>query len=271
MEGNLSLEEKKKIAKKRLKKTKNKILIMSGKGGVGKTTVAVNLATALQICGYKTGILDADIHGPNIPKMLGIEKKQPKTKDGIIPAEAKLVKGLKVISLAFFLQKDAPVIWRSPMKNAAIQQFLYDVEWGELDYLIFDLPPGTGDEPLTIKQTIDEVTGSIIVTTPQDLALLDSRRTIEFSKGLGIPVLGVIENMSGFTCPHCKKKINLFKAGGGKQAAKELGVRFLGSIPLDQKIMEDCDSGRPFIIKHKKSDSSKAFNKIVDKIIELTK
>jgi len=176
-----------------------------------------------------------------------------------------------VISLAFFLEKDVPVIWRSPLRIAAIQQFLYDVEWGRLEYLIFDLPPGTGDEPLSISQTIGKVTGAIIVTTPQDVALIDSRRAVEFAKRLNIPVLGVIENMSTLVCPHCKKEIELFKSGGGETAAKELGVPFLGRIPIDPTIVLDADSGKPFILSHPRSAAGKAFKEIVDKIRDATK
>jgi Mrp family chromosome partitioning ATPase len=266
----LSFAEKKKLADKTLAGVKNRIMVMSGKGGVGKSTIAVNLAAALSMRGYAAGILDADIHGPNVPKMLGIEDATlDGGPDGITPAEADLGGHmLKVVSLAFMLQKDSPVIWRSPLKVAAIQQFLYGVRWGRLDYLILDLPPGTGDEPLSIAQMIGEVTGAVIATTPQDVALLDSRRAVEFAKKLNIPVLGVVENMSGLTCPHCKKRISLFGGGGGEQAAKELGVPFLGRLPIDPQIVEDSDSGRPFVSAHKNSEAAKAFKEIVDRIVE---
>ena len=265
----LTLEERKELIKKRIGKIENKIMVMSGKGGVGKTTVAVNLAFALQMKDFNTGILDADIHGPNVPKMLKIENFRPNTTpEGILPAKIPMGAGraLEVISLAFFLEKDSPVIWRGPLKMGALQQFLSDVVWGNLDYLIVDLPPGTGDEPLSIAQLIPDITGSIIVTTPQDVALMDSRRAVNFSKRLNIPVMGVIENMSGFRCPHCGKEINLFKMGGGERAAKELEVPFLGRIPIDPVIVKDSDSGRPFILNHHDSEAEKVFNKIVDRI-----
>ena len=265
----LTLEERKELIKKRIGKIENKIMVMSGKGGVGKTTVAVNLAFALQMKDFNTGILDADIHGPNVPKMLKIENFRPNTTpEGILPAKIPMGAGraLEVISLAFFLEKDSPVIWRGPLKMGALQQFLSDVVWGNLDYLIVDLPPGTGDEPLSIAQLIPDITGSIIVTTPQDVALMDSRRAVNFSKRLNVPVMGVIENMSGFRCPHCGKEINLFKMGGGERAAKEMGVPFLGRIPIDPVIVKDSDSGRPFILNHHDSEAGKVFNKIVDRI-----
>ncbi|RLI91182.1 MAG: ATP-binding protein [Candidatus Altiarchaeales archaeon] len=265
----LTLEERKELIKKRIGKIENKIMVMSGKGGVGKTTVAVNLAFALQMKGFNTGILDADIHGPNVPKMLKIENFKPNTTpEGILPAKIPIGRGraLEVISLAFFLEEDSPVIWRGPLKMGALQQFLSDVVWGNLDYLIADLPPGTGDEPLSIAQLIPDITGSIIVTTPQDVALMDSRRAVNFSKRLNVPVMGVIENMSGFRCPYCGKEINLFKMGGGERAAKELGVPFLGRIPIDPVIVKDSDNGRPFILNHHDSEAGKAFNGIVDRI-----
>ncbi len=262
--------EQRELIEKRLGRIKNKIMVMGGKGGVGKTTVAVNLAFALQMRGFNTGLLDADIHGPNVPKMLGMEDSRlDATSAGILPARvpAGVGRALEVMSLAFFLEKDSPVIWRGPLKMAALQQFLSDVEWGDLDYLIVDLPPGTGDEPLSIAQLIPDITGSIIVTTPQDVALMDSRRSVNFSKKLNIPVKGIIENMSGFKCPYCAKEINLFKIGGGEKAAKELEVPFLGRIPVDPLIVEDSDDGMPFILKHHDSEAGKAFNKIVEEVI----
>jgi ATP-binding protein involved in chromosome partitioning len=265
-----SLEEQKGLIQKRIGKIKNKIMVMSGKGGVGKTTIAVNLAFALQMKGYNVGLVDVDIHGPNVPKMLGVEDtKLDASEEGIKPAiiPVGLGRALKVMSLAFMLERDVPVIWRGPLKMGAIQQFLSDVEWGNLDYLIFDLPPGTGDEPLSIAQLIPDITGSIIVTTPQDVALMDSRRAVNFSKKLDIPVIGIIENMSGLKCPHCGKEINLFKTGGGEKAAKELKVSFLGRIPIDPRIVEDSDKGSPFILKHHDSEAGKAFNEIVEKVI----
>lgn len=262
--------EQKELIAKRIGPIKNKIMVMSGKGGVGKTTVAVNLAFALQMKGFNVGLVDADLHGPNVPKMLGIEDiKLNTTPDGgIVPARIPIGMGraLEAISMAFFLEKDSPVIWRGPLKMSAIQQFLADVEWGDLDYLIVDLPPGTGDEPLTIAQLIPDITGSIIVTTPQDVALIDSRRSVSFSRKLNIPVIGIIENMSGFMCPHCGKEIDLFKTGGGEMAANELAVPFLGRMPIDPEIVKDSDLGKPFVLNHRDSDSGKAFYEILDKI-----
>ncbi|MEA3254469.1 MAG: Mrp/NBP35 family ATP-binding protein [Candidatus Altiarchaeota archaeon] len=268
--GQKTMEEQKELIKKRIGGIQNKLMVMSGKGGVGKTTVAVNLAFALQMNGLNTGILDADIHGPNVPKMLGIEGTKPDTTaDGILPAKIPIGVGraLEVMSLAFFLEADSPVIWRGPLKMGALQQFLSDVCWGEdLDYLIVDLPPGTGDEPLSIAQLIPDITGSIIVTTPQEVALMDSRRSVNFSRKLNVPVMGVVENMSGLKCPHCGGVIDLFKVGGGEKAAKELGVPFLGRIPIEPVIVKDSDEGKPFILNHPDSEAGKAFNRIVDEI-----
>ncbi|MDY6965261.1 MAG: Mrp/NBP35 family ATP-binding protein [Halobacteriota archaeon] len=253
-----------KAVSKRLSKIKHKIMVMSGKGGVGKTTVAVNLALALAEKGLEVGLMDADIHGPNVPKMLGIEKMYPTVGDGkiwpvIVPPR------LKIMSMAFLLQDtDSPVIWRGPMKMTAIRQFISDVEWGELDFLIVDLPPGTGDEPLSVAQLIKDIDGSIIVTTPQDVALLDSRKSVNFARQLKTPIVGIVENMSGFVCPKCGERIDLFKVGGGQRSAKEMDVPFLGAVPIDPRIVEDSDSGKPFILDG--SPASEAFEKIADKI-----
>ena len=253
-----------KVVSDRMSKIKHKIMVMSGKGGVGKTTVAVNLAFALAAKGFEVGLIDADIHGPNVPKMLGIEKEHPTVGDGAI-LPVMVPPRLKVISMAFLVpDTDLPIIWRGPMKMSAIRQFLSDVEWGELDYLIIDLPPGTGDEPLSVSQLIGDMDGSIIVTTPQDVALLDSRKTVNFARQLGTPILGIVENMSGFKCPKCGEKIDLFKVGGGKKSAEEMGVPFLGEVPIDPKIVEDADSGKPFVLG--RSDASLSFEKIADEI-----
>ncbi|MCD6127505.1 MAG: Mrp/NBP35 family ATP-binding protein [Methanomicrobia archaeon] len=243
---------------------KHKIMVMSGKGGVGKSTVAVNLALTLSMEGYKVGILDADIHGPNIPKMLGIEDKKPDVIDSkIIPVS---VLNLKVMSMAFLLpDTDSPVIWRGPLKMKAISQFTNDVAWEDLDYMIIDLPPGTGDEPLSIAQLLKS-DGAIIVTTPQDVALLDSRKAVNFAKQLNVPVVGIIENMSGLICPHCGKEIDLFKKGGGEKASKELKVPFLGRIPIEMKIVESSDSGIPFILNNGNSKAKEAFKNIILKV-----
>jgi len=249
-----------------LQKIRHKIVVMSGKGGVGKSTVAANLAFSLSMSGSDVGLLDVDIHGPNIPKMLGIEDERVTGDEkGILPIL--VPPHLKVMSMGFLLStKDTPVIWRGPVKMGAIRQFLGEVHWGDLDYLIIDLPPGTGDEPLSIAQLIPNSSGAIIVTTPQDVALLDSRKAVTFARTLNMPVIGIIENMSGFACPHCGKTIDLFKTGGGQKAALELQVPFLGKVPIDPKIVETGDSGKPFVLEYSKSESAKVFEEIVKNI-----
>ncbi|RKY35230.1 MAG: ATP-binding protein [Candidatus Omnitrophota bacterium] len=267
--GNFDKIDLKELVKKRMGRIDKKIMVMSGKGGVGKTTVAVNLAFALQMNNFNVGILDSDFHGPNVPKMLGVEKSRPdSTSNTIMPIKIPvgLNRQLEVMSIGFLIEKDLPVIWRGPLKITALQQFLGQVEWGDLDYLIIDLPPGTGDEPLSIAQLIPDIYGSIIVTTPQDVALSDSRRAVNFSKKLNIRVLGIIENMSGFVCPKCGERIDLFKTGGGERAAKELNVPFLGRIPIDPQIVEDSDNGKPFILFHSDSNASKSFHDIINRI-----
>ena len=254
--------------KERMANVKHKILVMSGKGGVGKTTVAINLALTLATKGYEVGVMDADIHGPNVPKMLGIEDSHPDvSEDGISPVF--VPPRLKVMSLAFMLEsKDTPIVWRGPLKMGAIKQFLSDVFWGDLDYLIIDLPPGTGDEPLSVAQLIPDIDGAIIVTTPQDVALLDSRKSVSFARALGMPVIGIIENMSGFKCPKCGEVIDLFKIGGGERSAADMGVPFLGRIPIEVMIVESGDRGIPFVLEHK-SDAADAFEAIVDRVEEM--
>jgi len=250
-----------------LSQMKNRLLVFSGKGGVGKSTVAANLALALVRKGNTVGLLDVDIHGPNLAKMLGVEDKKLDVSSGVIkPVEVK--KNLKLVSMSFLLQDpDLPVIWRGPMKMKAIQQFLGDVKWGELDWLVIDSPPGTGDEPLSVAQLIP-ATGAVVVTTPQEVSLMDSRKAVAFARRLNLKVLGIIENMSGMVCPHCGKRIDLFKEGGGQRAALELGVPFLGKIPLDPEIVTLGDDGKAFIDIHPKSEASQAFMKIVDNIIK---
>lgn len=249
-------------------KIKHKLVVISGKGGVGKSTVSVNLAYGLALKGFKVGILDVDIHGPNVPKMLGVEgKRMIGSEVGIEPVE--IIENLKAVSMSFLLEtSDSPVVWRGPLKMGAIKQFLSDVNWGELDYLVIDSPPGTGDEPLTVCQLIPEIGGAIIVTTPQDVALLDSRKSVNFAKSLKMPIIGIVENMSGLICPHCQKKINLFKAGGGEKAAADLKVPFLGRIPLDPEIVELADSGKPFIYFGKEAKTTKAIEEIIQKVEE---
>jgi len=264
-EGKKRMMEEEEAVKARMEKVKHKIMVMSGKGGVGKTTVAANLAFALGMRGLDVGLMDADIHGPDVPKILGIEDKRPEVSEGKI-SPISVTPRLKTMSIGFLLaDRDSAIIWRGPMKMNAIRQFLSDVDWGELDYMVVDLPPGTGDEPLSVAQLIKNVDGAIIVTTPQDLALLDSRKAVNFSGVLKVPVIGIIENMSGFVCPYCGKEINIFKYGGGERSASELGVPFLGRVPLDPKMVEAADNGTPFVMQ-KESKAQEAFEQIVENV-----
>ena len=226
-----------------LRKIKQVIVVLSGKGGVGKSTVSTNLALTLSQQGHTVGLLDCDMHGPTIPTMLGLENTRiTQSSDGLKPIQA--TEHLKVLSMGFLINnQDDAIIWRGPMKMGAIKQLIGDFDWGDLDYLIIDLPPGTGDEPLSIAQIIPKITGAIIVTTPQDVALVSVRKSITFVKKLNIPVIGIIENMSGFTCPHCGKKVDIFKSGGGKKAAEDFNLPYLGDIPLDPTIVETGDNG----------------------------
>lgn len=264
--GTCSEEEKESHERARLEATmalvKHKFMVLSGKGGVGKSSVAVNLAVTLSQQGFEVGIMDADIHGPNIPKMMGVEEKHlVGNQDGLMPIKTK--SGVKVMSMAFLLRdKDDAIIWRGPLKHSLIKQFLSEVFWGSLDYLIIDLPPGTGDEALSTAHLIKDVDGAVIVTTPQDVALLDSRKSITFCRQLHIPHIGVVENMGGFTCPHCNKAIDIFKIGGGEKAAQEMGVPFLGRIPLDPEMVISSDNGVPFVHKHPDSKAAEAFRQI---------
>jgi Mrp family chromosome partitioning ATPase len=251
----------------RLKDVKHKVVVMSGKGGVGKSTVAVNLALALSMRGNRVGLLDSDIHGPTVPKLFGMQDERlgpSATGMGISPVE---VSGnLEMVSMGFLLEKDMPVIWRGPLKMKAIEQFLREVSWGKLEYLIIDLPPGTGDEPLSIAQLLPDMDGAIIVTTPQDVALISVRRAITFARALNLEMLGIIENMSGFVCPNCGAEVDIFGKGGGERAAREMGVEFLGSIPLDPTIVESGEEGKPFILEMGDSVPAKRFDEISDKI-----
>lgn len=244
----------------------HKILVMSNKGGVGKSTVAVNLALGLVHKGMRVGLLDVDVHGPSIPKMLGLEEMALVGNAGKIQPVLYAF-NLKVVSMAFVLKdKESPVIWRGPLKMGAIKQFLGEVDWGELDYLIIDSPPGTGDEPLSIAQLIKDIDGVIIVTTPQEVALLDSRKAVNFARQLKVPVLGIVENMSGFVCPHCNQTTYLFKTGGGEKAAREMNVPFLGKIPFEPDIVASGDEGKPFVWDRKDSSAAKVFAQMVDEI-----
>lgn len=255
-------------ARSRLARVRRKIIVLSGKGGVGKSTVAVNLAVSLMLAGKHVGLLDVDIHGPSVPKMLGMENARVVMQGEImLPVEKT---GLLVMSVGFLLRgNDDAVIWRGPMKTTLIRQFLADVDWGELDFLVVDSPPGTGDEPLTVRQLVPDADGAVIVTTPQSVATNDVRRSINFCRHLNLPVLGVIENMSGFACPKCGAVTAIFKSGGGESMASEMGVPFLGRVPLDPKIGEACDDGQPFIYHYGKSETAAAFGRIVAPLLDM--
>ncbi|HOJ14262.1 MAG TPA: Mrp/NBP35 family ATP-binding protein [Deltaproteobacteria bacterium] len=258
---------------RRLEGIRHIVMVMSGKGGVGKTTVAANLSAALAREGYSVGILDGDIHGPNIPKILGVEGRtlSGNAEGDIVPVE--VAKNLRLASVGNLLEnQDQPVVWRGPMKHSMLRHFLGGVAWGELDFLVVDLPPGTGDEPLSIAQlireaSVDKVPYAIVVTTPQDIALLDSRKSVEFARTLDLRLLGIIENMSTFSCPHCGHAIDLFKVGGGERAARDLGVPFLGAIPIDPTVVRDTDDGRPFMFHNMSSAAGMAFGRIVEKVL----
>ncbi len=243
------------------------VIVMSGKGGVGKSTVSSNLAAELAAMGYQTGIMDVDITGPNIPKMFGIEDEKLHVLDErLIPVE--VPPSLKIVSMAFLLpDKDSPVMWRGPVKMGAIKQFIEDVEWGDLDYLVVDMPPGTGDEAISIVQLMPKADGMVIVTTPQDVALLDSRKSLRFGAETNIPIIGIVENMSGFVCPHCGEVTEIFKSGGGEKAARELNVQFLGRIPIEPAVAVSGDSGMPVVLSDPDSASAKAFKEISEKIV----
>ena len=249
----------------RLCRIRRKIVVLSGKGGVGKSTVAVNLATALMMSGKRVGLLDVDIHGPSIPTLLGLERERIQgSEDGLLPID---IGGLKVMSLGFLLQdQDAAVIWRGPMKMGVIKQFLKDVAWGDLDDLIIDSPPGTGDEPLSVCQLIGTLDGAVIVTTPQKVAAVDVRKSITFCRQLHVPILGVVENMSGFVCPKCGEVTQILPPGGGKRIAEDMNVPFLGAIPMDPKIAEAGDSGRAWFSQDATSPMARVMNEIIVRI-----
>jgi ATP-binding protein involved in chromosome partitioning len=251
------------IKEKLLPGVKNTIAVASGKGGVGKSTVAVNLAVALAKDGASVGLIDADIYGPSIPLMLGV-KEQPKM-IGKDPNNVKLLPleryGVKLMSIGFLIDDNTPVIWRGPMASGAIKQFMSDVLWGELDYLIFDLPPGTGDIQLTLVQTIP-LTGAVVVTTPQDVALIDARKAIKMFERVNVTILGLVENMSYFIAPDTGKRYDIFGNGGGKKAAEEMGIPFLGEIPINPLIREGGDNGKPIVIADPDCEETKKIMEI---------
>ncbi|MDQ7784930.1 MAG: Mrp/NBP35 family ATP-binding protein [Desulfomonilaceae bacterium] len=254
------------LLKEKLSRIKHRIVVMSGKGGVGKSTVAVNLAVALAQKGHSVGILDGDVHGPNVPKLLGMDGVRPTMSAlGLIPAASR--DNVKVISMAFLLDDpDTPVAWRGPMKHGLFQQFLSDVDWGDLDFLVVDLPPGTGDEPLSIAQILGNPLWAVIVTTPQDVALLDSRKSVVFARSIDLNVVGIVENMSGFVCPKCGETIDLFKRGGGERASRDLMVPFLGAIPLDPEIVLCGDAGQSLASRTNGSATADAIRSVADGI-----
>jgi ATP-binding protein involved in chromosome partitioning len=242
---------------------KNVIAVGAGKGGVGKTTVAVNVAVALAQAGASVGLLDADITGPNIPLMLGVEGQPTATPDGkIAPLERH---GVKVISIQFFVAEGQPIVWRGPLVGGAIQQFLRDVDWGELDYLIIDEPPGTSDAQLTLAQAIP-ISGTLLVTTPQDVALLDVEKALAMLKRMSVPVIGVVENMSAFVCPHCGEPTEIFGRGGGQRFAERHGVEFLGGIPLDVTVRQGGDVGIPAVAQREPGPAARALTALAQTV-----
>jgi ATP-binding protein involved in chromosome partitioning len=253
------------LAKRSLTKIKNKIMVMSGKGGVGKSSVSVNMAIALAEKGFKVGLMDVDIHGPDIPRMLGLS--------GMLEASAenklnpmRYSDNLSAVSIeSLMVNKDDAVIWRGPVKHGAIRQFLSEVAWGDLDYLIIDAPPGTGDEPLTVAQLIKDAR-AVIVTTPQEVALADVRKSISFCKTVKMEILGLIENMSGYTCPHCGKSVDLFGSGGGEKTALQSGLKLLGRIPFDPRVVQCGDAGVSYSRQYADAPASRAFSEIVDQV-----
>ena len=263
--GHADSEELDQAVNDSLSKMKHKVLVFSGKGGVGKSTVSANLALSLAKTGAKVGLLDIDFHGPTIPVLFGLQGyKSIQGRDGMLPYENGT---LKIMSIPFLVGDDnSAMIWRGPMKMNIIKQLLGYVQWGELDYMIIDSPPGTGDEPLSVCQTVKDANGAILVTTPQEVAISDVRRSVSFCEKLEMPVLGVIENMSGFVCPKCGEVVNIFKSGGGKEMCQKMEVKYLGSIPLDPTIVDMADAGKLFSEDNKDSVAGKAFADILGKI-----
>ena len=262
-------EEQQARLRDRMSHIRHKVVVLSGKGGVGKSTVAANLAVALAGKGFAVGLLDADMHGPSAPRLLKLGESRAMS-DGqqIIPARHG--PRLQVMSIAFLVQDaDEAVIWRGPLKMNVLRQLLADVQWGELDFLVIDLPPGTGDEPLSVCQLIPDATGGVVVTTPQALSVSDVRKCISFCRRLDLPVLGVLENMSGFICPECGAEVNIFGEGGGQEMAEDMDVPFLGRVPLDPAVVQESDEGEPFVENRPDSPAAQAFLAAIEPIAEL--
>ena len=255
------------MLQRRMRDIGRKLLVLSGKGGVGKSTVAVNLAVALSKAGKKVGLLDIDVHGPSIPKLLGLEgQKVEITAKEILPINVD--ENLYVMSIGLLLESlDDPVIWRGPRKYGVIRQFLKDVAWGRLDYLVVDSPPGTGDEPLSIAQLVGSPAAAVVVTTPQDLSISDVRRCVSFCKALSLPIIGIVENMSGYVCSKCGQRADLFKAGGGEALAEELGLPLLGQIPIDPQVVISGDAGTPFAANPSGFPAAQAFACVTQNIL----
>jgi ATP-binding protein involved in chromosome partitioning len=245
-------------AEELIPEVKHTIAVSSGKGGVGKSTVAVNLALALRGEGAEVGIVDVDVYGPNIPLMIGARGRPAMVANRIVPVQAY---GVKVMSIGFFVKEGDPVVWRGPMIHSAVQQFLKDVEWGPLDYLVFDMPPGTGDAQLSLSQTLP-LSGAVMVTTPQDVSLLDVRKGLQMFRKMNVPVLGIVENMAGFACPHCGHETAIFGEGGGQKLAKEFDVPVLGSIPIDLETRVGGDTGEPIVVARPASPQAEAFRRV---------
>ena len=269
-EKSVVLEHQDRRLQEQLQKIRHKIMVMSGKGGVGKSSVAVNLAIGLSLQDFMVGLLDVDLHGPNVPKMLGLRRgRLPRRPDGRIGAIG-YSPNLKFLSIEPLLpSEDSAIIWRGPLKISAIRQFIADIDWGKLDYLIIDAPPGTGDEPLTVAQTIPDAY-ALLVTTPQEVSLIDVKKSYNFCKKVKMRILGLVENMSGFICPHCGKEVDLFKRGGGERLAEELGIRFLGRIPVDPRVVFAGDAGKPMIAAYPESKTAEAFEEIVRNVVAAT-
>jgi Mrp family chromosome partitioning ATPase len=252
-----------------LDKIKHKLLVMSGKGGVGKSSIAANISVALSRRDFRTGLMDIDLHGPSIVGIMGLSGLLD-TVDGTFLKPKPFSENLNVVSVGSLMQdENQAIIWRGPAKIGAIRQFIADVKWDNLDYLVIDSPPGTGDEPLTVAQTVPDAK-AIVVTTPQEVSSADVRKSISFCKQLDLEVLGIIENMGAFTCPHCGDSIDLFSRGGGKVTAERMSVPFLGTVPFDQNVVKACDAGKPIMNDDQESAFSAAFQQIVDRIVQET-